>query len=43
MHITKVKKKSFLRKATVNKIPVLGGKLFSIISEENKKPNIQFL
>ncbi len=43
MHVTKVKKKSFLRKATVGKTPVLGGKLFSMVREENKKPNIQFL
>ncbi len=43
MHGTKIKKKSFLRKATVDKTPVLGEKLFSMISEENKKPNIQFL
>ncbi len=42
MRVTKVKKKSFLRKATVEKTPVLGGKLFSMVSEENKKPNIQF-
>ncbi len=43
MHDTKVKKKSFRQKATVDKTPVLGGKLFSMVSEENKKPNIQFL
>ncbi len=36
------KKKSFLGKATMDKTPVLGGKLFAMVSEENKKLNIHY-